>query len=196
MPATMAVTEPAAAAADSPARWCSMSADHSARQNSTAMPAVITTQQIQYRRDSRPGGPPSSGAVAGTGWATGDTRRPTTAITATAGSTSSRAERQPAPVATATPTTSGAAAPTAAATALASVIAAGPVSPCTAESTVELQVTTKEPPKEHAKRPEQCQGGSGVNVVSMTMPPQSSTRPAQIIAVRPNRGRAAQRTAR
>ena len=77
-------------------------------------------------------------------------------------------------------------APTAAATALASVIAAGPVSWCIAASTVEVQVTTNEPPNEHRKAPNRVTG-TAVNAVRTTMPPHSSTRPAQIIAVRPNR---------
>ena len=47
MPPTRAVTDAEAAARDRSVRWCSMSADHSARQNSTAIPAVTTIQLIQ-----------------------------------------------------------------------------------------------------------------------------------------------------
>ena len=161
-----------------------MSADHSARQNSTAMPAVTTT----------PGDPVAprqpTGSYAGLrdGRAAALPRRvrPSTARTPTTGSTSSSAGRQPRPAATDRPTTSGAPAPTDAATALASVIAAGPVSSCSADSTVEVQVTTNEPPNEQSKAPNKV-SGTAVNAVRTTMPVQISTSPAQIIAVRPNR---------
>ena len=47
IPATSAVTEPAAPACERAVRSASMSADHRARQNSTAMPAVTTLHAIQ-----------------------------------------------------------------------------------------------------------------------------------------------------
>ena len=111
--------------------------------------------------------------------------RPTTASSAITGISTSRAERHD-PSTTATPTTSGATAPTPAAAALASVIAAGPPSPCTAESTVALQVTTNEPPNEHRKAPSRV-AGSAVNAVRVTRPTHRIVRPAQISGTRPKR---------
>ena len=65
-------------------------------------------------------------------------------------------------------------------------MAAGPLGPCSAASTVAVQVTMYEPPNEQRKAPPRV-AGKAVSEVNSRMPRHTMTSPTQIIVTRPNR---------
>src|SRR5688572_18094152 len=110
----------------------------------------------------------------------------TSARTATAGTSTARPGRQPAPAATAAPTTSGAIAPTPAATALASLIAAGPAAPWWSASVATTPLTTSEPARA-ARSAAAMVAGNGRAAHNARTPTASPATPVHITGGRPKR---------